>query len=436
MMTGSKIVPKTLIEHLPAATLPGPAWLVGVREHAARSLREVGLPHRKVEAWRTVPLKPLVAEAYSPAAAAEVPGWATELLPADDGCHRVWLVNGRAVPTGEVPAGLRIDALAAAVARDDADLTRYLGAVARSEHFAALNAALFEDGVLVRVEPGVVLDRPVHIIHVGVSGNGPTVAYPRVLVHLRERAQAVVIETYLGDGGAKHLTNVVTEVALEPGSQLEHVRVQLGGDTSHHVGVLAVRQDRASVYRSRTISLGGAMARLDLDVLLAGEGAECELDGLYHATGREFVDNHTRVDHAVPHCSSRESYRGIVDGSAHAVFDGTAIVRRDAQRSAAHQENRNLLLSADATVSTKPHLEIDADDIVASHGATVGALDDDQLFYLRTRGIELERARAVLTYGFVQAIVDEVSHPPIAAWLGAALRARLPHGATIEELLS
>lgn len=431
-MTGSK----TLIEHLPAAALPGPAWLVGVREQAAQTLRERGLPHRKVEAWRTVPLKPLVGEAFAPAAGADVPRWAIDRLPADDGCHRVWLVNGRAVPITGLPAGVRVESLAAAVAGAGADLDRQLGAVARAEHFAALNAALFEDGVLVRIERGAALDRPIHVIHVAVSGAGPTVAYPRVLVHLEERAEAVVIETYLGDGGPKHLTNVVTEVVLDPASQLEHVRVQLGGEGTHHVGVLAVRQDRASVYRSRTISLGGAFARLDLDVLLAGEGAECELDGLYHATGREFVDNHTRVDHAVPSCSSRESYRGIVDGAAHAVFDGTAIVRRDAQHSAAHQENRNLLLSADATVNTKPHLEIDADDIVASHGATVGALDDNQLFYLRTRGVELEQARAVLTYGFVQAIVDEVSHLPIADWLGAALRARLPNGAAIEELLS
>jgi Fe-S cluster assembly protein SufD len=170
--------------------------------------------------------------------------------------------------------------------------------------------------------------------------------------------------------------------------------------------------------------------------LLAGEGAECELDGLYHANGREFVDNHTRVDHAVPRCSSRESYRGIVDGAGHAVWDGTAIVRRGASQTVAHQENRNLLLSLEATINTKPHLEIDTDELVASHGATVGALDDNQLFYLRTRGVELEQARAVLTYGFVQAIVDEVSHAPIAAWLGAVLRSRLPNGAAIEELLS
>jgi Fe-S cluster assembly protein SufD len=431
-MTGSK----TLIEHLPQTALAGPAWLVGVREKAAESLRSVGLPHRKVEAWRIVPLKPITSEAFKPAAPAAVPEWATDMLPADDGCHRVWMVNGRTLPCAELPAGVQVTALSEALSGDDADLTRGLGTVASGEHFSALNAVLFDDGVLVRVERGAVVERPIHIISVAVSEDTPTVAYPRVLIHLQEQSQAVVIETYLGDGGAKQLTNVVTEVVLEPSSNLEHVRIQLGGQASHHVGALAVRQERASVYRSRTISLGGAFSRLDLDVLLAGEGAECELDGLYHATGREFVDNHTRVDHAVPRCSSRESYRGIVDGAGHAVWDGTAIVRRGAHQTVAHQENRNLLLSADATINTKPHLEIDTDDLVASHGATVGALDDDQLFYLRTRGVELEQARAVLTYGFVQAIVDEVSHAPIAEWLGACLRGRLPNGAAIQELLS
>jgi len=171
-------------------------------------------------------------------------------------------------------------------------------------------------------------------------------------------------------------------------------------------------------------------------VRFAGEGAECTLNGVYHATGDEHVDHRTLVDHASPDCESHETYRGLVDGRGRAVFDGTMVVRRDAQRSSAHQENRNLLLSDDAVVNTKPHLEIDADDVKASHGATVGALDDAQLFYLRSRGIEESEARDMLIFAFVEALLDRIPHEPVARRLGEALLERLPHGDLVREMLT
>ncbi len=319
--------------------------------------------------------------------------------------------------------------------RSSATPRRTVGRHARAEDFAALNAALFDDGLVVRVERGARPARPIHVIHVAGAGDAPTSVYPRVLVLCGERAEATLIETYLSREGEKVLVSGVTEVVLGDAARLEHVRVSDGGgDTAYHVASLAAQVGRDATYASRVVTLGGALSRLDVDVLLDGEGAECSLLGVYHAAGRELVDHHTRIDHARPRATSIENYRGIVDGRGQAVFDGTIIVRRDAQHTSAHQENRNLILSDGAGVNTKPHLAIDADDVVCTHGATVGALDEAQLFYLRARGISREQAGAILTFAFLRSVLDSIGWMPVRARLERALLARLPHGDTIREL--
>ncbi|HTM22050.1 MAG TPA: Fe-S cluster assembly protein SufD [Kofleriaceae bacterium] len=421
-----------LIDHL--GQLPGgPDWLALQRADAALRLRERGLPHAKVESWRNTPVKAVTGEAWSGAPLAPVPEWARARF-AGDQTERVYVVNGRPVLDGVVPrVGVELQPLAEALG--DPAVQAALGRVAGADHFAGLNAALWTDGLLVRIGPGVRLERPLHVVHVAVAGASPTVAYPRLLVLAGAGSRAVLVDSYLAEAG-KQLANAVTEIVLDDDARLEHVRVQAGGAGSHHVGTVAVRMQRDSRYLSRVVSLGGSFCRVDLGVTLQGSGAECQLDGVYHAGDRELVDHHTVVEHAVPHTASAEVYRGIADGTGHAVFDGTVYIRRDAKGTAAHQENRNLLMSAGAVVHTKPHLEIDADDVVASHGATVGALDDAQLFYLRARGVGAEQARAVLTWAFVASVLERISHEPLRAELGAALRARLPHGDTIEELLA
>jgi Fe-S cluster assembly protein SufD len=386
----------------------------------------------KLEAWRNTPARGINETAWAGAPAAEVPAWARDRF-AGDGTLRIYAVNGRLVPGAATPAGVAVMPLAAA--RGDAEVEATLGKLAPADLFAGLNAARFTDGVLVRIDAGVHVEQPLHLVHVAVAGEAPTVAYPRVLVLAGPGSRAVLVESYLAADG-KQLTNAVAELALAADAKVEHVRVQAGGRGSHHVGWVAVRQERDSHYLSRVVSLGGTFARVDLSVSLQGQGADCQLDGVYHAGDKELVDHHTVVEHAVPHTASNEVYRGIADGTGHAVFDGTVFIRRDAKGTAAHQENRNLLMSAGAVVHTKPHLEIDADDVVASHGATVGALDDAQLFYLRARGIGAEQAKAVLTWAFVASVLERISHEPLRTLLGAAVRARLPHGDSIEELLS
>ncbi len=417
----------TLIDSLPAE-VGGPDWLAAVRRGALEALRERGLPGKKTEAWRFTPVAPLLRERFADAAPAEVPAWAAARLPeAAAGETRVYLVNGHLVAPASA-AGVTVMPLGQVMDR----VKGVLGEIAAGEHFAALNAARFAGGAAVWLDA---TEAPLHIVHVSVPGAEPTVCYPRLVVTVGQGARATLIESYLAGDGAVQLTSAVTEIEVGPRAQLDHVRVHRGGDASSHVGTLAVRQQAGSVYRSLSASLGGAFARLDVNVLFAGEGAECELDGAYHTTGRELCDHHTVIDHAVPRCSSRETYRGVIDGSSHAIFDGTVYIRRDAQQSSVHQENRNLLLSDDATVNTKPHLEIDADDVVASHGATVGALDEDQLFYLRARGVDEVTARAALIYGFLHDAISRVGTEETAAWLGAALRDRLPDGHAIEEIL-
>ena len=387
----------------------GPEWLVGLRRAAADRLQETGFPTRKTEAWRFTSVKPVTDVAFEPDAP-RASGWTQASSP-------------------------YVRLLSEVLEESPKSIAEYLGTVARAEHFAALNAALFEDGLVVHIPEGARLEAPIEIEHLGVPSGGPTAAYPRVLVIAGARSEAQIVETYLTRDGAKHLTNAVTEVVVGEDAKVDHTRVHEGTSNGFHLGTLAVQQDRGSRYSSRVVTLGGALVRLDLSVTLDGEGAECELDGVYLAGRDDHVDHQTLIDHAKPHCTSRESYRGVLDENGEAVFNGIIVVRRDAQQTSAHQENRNLLLSDDAVIHTKPHLEIDADDVKCSHGATIGALDETALFYLRARGIAEEQARDILTFAFVQALLDRIPHEPVRRRLARAVLARLPHGGEIEELV-
>lgn len=422
----------------------GPQWLVERRRAAAERLRETGFPTRRTENWRFTPVKPLTSVPFAPAPVdtGAAVRWAVAHL-GDAPTHCTLLVNGLQFGPGPNDGGLRsgsgsdcsVEPLSEVLAREPGAVEPYLGKIAAAEHFGALNAVRFEDGVVVRIAGGAILEEPLHLVHVGAPGERPTAAYPRVLVIAGPGSEARLVETYLTHPGERCLTNVVTEVHVGRDAKLDHVRVQEGSDNGFHVATLGVRQERASHYASRVVTLGGALVRLDLGVLLDGEGAECTLDGVYHVGGGDHVDHQTTIDHAEPRCTSHESYRGILDGDGHAVFNGIIVVRRGAQRSSAHQENRNLLLSDRAVVNTKPHLEIDADDVSCSHGATIGALDETALFYLRARGISEAQARDILTFAFVHALLDRIPHPPVRRRVAEALLARLPHGDTIREFV-
>jgi Fe-S cluster assembly protein SufD len=419
-----------------------PVWLRELRQPAALQYRQRGLPHAREEAWRLTPLGSTLATPFGLAASAHaeqrVLSEVQSLLGPARG-QRALIVNGRARLGADARQGpwhvaTLADSLAGSMERGA--FVRYLGQAAPiSDGFVALNQALFSDAVLAVLPRGQAPTEPLEIVVVSVAEDRAVVSYPRVVLVAEEGSQARVVETHVVLGSeASCLSVPVAEVVVEPGAVLEHVRVLYGSVRAYSVGLVMVRQGAGSRYGSLVTTLGGQLSRLDLRVLLEGEGAECSLDGLYVADGDELVDHHTSIEHAQPRCSSQEHYRGIVSDRARSVFDGTIVVRRDAQKTSARQENRNLVLSDDATVHTKPHLEIDADDVTCSHGATIGQINADELYYLRARGIEPAVARALLTQAFARDVMERV----LPAWVGPNAMSRvlgkLPMGEKLEGL--
>jgi Fe-S cluster assembly protein SufD len=418
----------------------GPLWLQRLRQQAAGRINQKGFPNTHDESWRFTPLLPLDHIPFEPASPdlprAELPAFAR----ADPGWlasgARIVLVNGAwTQPSNHLPQGVEVRALRD-VLRDEPELVQgHLGQHAGIDNaFAALNTALFEDGLYLRIARGALVEQPLHVVHVAVGAAEPTAVYPRVVVVAEEGSQCKLVETYMDLAGRLTFTCAVTEVAVGAGAVLDHARVQEEDAEDFHIATLAVQQQRSSRYASRVVTLGAALSRLDLSVSLDGEGAECELDGLYVMSGRQHCDHQTVVDHCAPHTTSREKYKGILDGQSRAVFDGTIYVRPGAVKTNGRQENRNLILSREAICNTKPHLEIDADDVKCSHGATVGQLDEAALFYLRTRGISRDAARAILTYAFAREIVDRIPVEPVRRRLAEMVLARLPAGGRVQEL--
>ncbi|MFO0696466.1 MAG: Fe-S cluster assembly protein SufD [Polyangiales bacterium] len=409
----------------------GPVWLHERRKAAAERVRGTGLPTKKTESFRFTSVKSLADGSFAtPSGAVDAAAVAARL--GDDGTHRLLVVDGVPRLEGAAPEGVEIRSLAEVLEREPARIEPFLGRLAEPEFFAGLNAALFTDGVVVFVRRNTAVAQPIHLVHVAASGETPAVAYPRVLVVAEPGSEVVLVETVLGRSGASHLSNEVVEVAVQANAKVVHVVVHEA--PGYHLVRQAVRVDRDARYEAKSVTLGGGLLRVDLHVMIEGEGAAISLDGVYHVAGHDHVDHHVLVEHRVPRGTSHQRYRGVVDGSGTAVFDGIVIVRPGAGKTEAHQENKNLLLTDTGTVHTKPHLEIETDDVVCSHGATVGSLDADQLFYLRARGIGEDMARAMLTHAFVREILEGIPHEPIRLRLEEAFLRRLPGGEDVRGL--
>jgi Fe-S cluster assembly protein SufD len=299
----------------------------------------------------------------------------------------------------------------------------------RGSAFADLNAALHTDGAVVLVAPGAVLADPIHLCYLS-SGHrdGPVASHPRSLVVAGEGSEASVVESYAGPDGHDYLTNSVTEIRVEDGASFRHYRLQREGQDAFHVARQVVRLGRRARFRAHSFSFGARLARLDVDAVLLGEGGECSLEGLFFAAGERHADVHTRVDHAAPHSTSRELFKGILDGKGRGVFHGLVLVRPGAQKTDAIQSNRNLLLSREALVSSTPQLEILADDVKCKHGSTTGQLDPMALFYLRSRGIGEKEARSLLSRAFAAELVGRIDEPSFRAVVDGELDARLGGG--------
>jgi len=292
-----------------------------------------------------------------------------------------------------------------------------------TQAFVALNTAALEDGAFVHIKRGTVVDEPIHLLFVSTPSAGPTVSHPRTLIIAEENCQATIVESYSGTPDRVYFTNAVTEVAVAENAVLDHYKVQRESLKAYHVATMQLQLARSANFSSHSIALGGSLVRNDANAYLGGEGIECTLNGVYLGNDRQVIDNHTAIDHAMPHCNSHEVYKGILDGHSRGVFNGKIFVRQDAQKTDAKQTNQTLLLSPTAQIDTKPQLEIFADDVKCTHGATIGQLSDEALFYLRARGIPKDQARALLTYAFAGDIVSRIKVDAIRAQLDQVLLA-------------
>lgn len=376
----------------------GPEWLRTARAAAFGRFLEQGFPTTRDEEWKFTNVAPVAQIEWRASAA------------------RLSVMNQ------SLPDGVTISTLREAWATQPA----HEGPSLKSDHpFVLLNTAFFQDGLFIHIAPKTVVTDPIHLVCVAEPGDAPTMVAPRIFVVVGEQAQVSIVERYEGPEGQPVLTTAVTEFLVGPGAVVDHVKVQQEASSTFHLGSMFVHQHRASTFASRAITFGGRIARNDISATLAGEGAECTLNGLYVADGETLVDTHTTIDHAQPHCPSHEVYKGILTGTAKGVFNGKIIVRPDAQKTDAKQTNKALLLSGDATINTKPQLEIFADDVKCTHGATVGQLDDTQLFYLRARGIALADARNMLIHAFASDVLNGIRHDAIREELEVALVQKL-----------
>ena len=416
-----------------------PMWLKHLGEQAWSRFTEVGFPtaRRGNEKWKYTNVAPIARANF---------GYSWDLNPDDDlpagdlkqiaPLEKSWVnavfVDGRfssrlsTIP--ETSNGIRVTSLAEAVKNNGHVVQQHLAEHAGFEEdgFTALNTAFLSDGAFVHVPQGCVSGSPVHLVFVTTERSVPRVSHPRTLIVAEENASVPVVETYVGPPGVEYFTNAVTEISVGDGAQVDHYRLLLESPQAFHVGTSRVRQGRDSDFASGSFMTGTALARNDFQVLLDGPGASSNLKGLYLTAGKQHVDNLISIDHAKPNTYSQLNYKGILDGKSKAVFGGQVLVRKDAQKVEAQQSDKNLLLSDHAEVDSKPSLLIYADDVQCGHGATAGHVDEDSMFYLRSRGLAPETASRMLIHAFAREIIESVSLEPLREYLDGLFMRAIP----------
>jgi Fe-S cluster assembly protein SufD len=417
-----------------------PEPLARLRASALEKFAALGFPTTRLEDWKYTNVAPLAKTPFRLPVDATVTTLSTALLDLmrlAAGPELVFL-NGRYAPdlsrSFSLPKGVEAGSLASALATEPERVLPRLGSCVdyATASFTALNTAFIQDGAFVYVPKGVAVSGIIHLIFFSSPSGETTITHPRTLIVAEESSRVTVVETYIGFADASYCTNAVTEIHVGANAQVKHCKLQEEAEAAYHIATIHARQDADSRFSSHSVSLGGALVRNDIQTVLAGSGGECVFDGLYLASGRQHVDHHTTIDHAQPHCSSRELYKGVLDGQATGVFNGKVVVRPQAQKSDAGQVNKNLLLSGSAVIDTKPQLEIFADDVKCSHGATIGRLDDDALFFLRARGIGRDEARRLLIHAFASEVIQRIDVEPLRARLEQVVRLRF-HETNVPE---
>lgn len=432
------------------AELPGQNvdWLQQVRKTALLTLSEKGFPHKKHEDWKYTNIQPLLEQAFALTDSACIGLMEEDIehlfLSFDEDC-RIVFVNGRFAPQLSVfkhdKSQFELSSLAKVITTQPDLLQPYLAHYADpAEHgFNALNTASINDGLYLHIFKNVQIREPIHVLYLTTAVDGLLVC-PRNLILLDNHARATVVEHYasLGHAGldnSSRLVDAVSETRLAPGAKLEHIKIQQESNHTSHIASHTVLQQRDSQFNSSVISTGGKLVRSDIHTQMVEPGGECLLYGLYIADESQHMDFHTFIEHTAPACSSRQDYRGVLDDSSRVVFNGRVYVHRDAQQSHAEQSNKTLLLSGKAEMDSKPQLEIYADDVKCSHGATVGQLDEDMLFYLRSRGLDQQTARRFLVKGFVGKMLQQIQNPPLRKRIEQWINQRLNLDRTENEIV-
>lgn len=408
----------------------GERWSDEIRRAAIARFGELGFPTTRDEEWRYTSVEPIAKLPFAPGGENGVADTQIDEL-GEIAANRLVFINGhfsaKLSRLAKLPGGVIVSSLAAAMSDSREKVEPYWARHARyqEQSFVALNTALMDDGAFLFVPEGAVLDAPVHFLFISSAPDEATVAHPRNLIVLEKDSQASVAESYLNFDRTVYFTNAVTEIAVGEGAVLDHYKVQLESEKAFHVATHQAHLGRGANFSSHSIALGGALARNDVNASLDGEGGECTLNGLYLTYAQQHVDNHTRIDHVKPQCVSRELYKGIMSGKSRGVFNGKIYVHKTADKTDARQTNKNLLLSEEAWIDTKPQLEIYNNDVKCSHGSTIGQLDEDALFYLRARGIDPRAAIGLLTQGFAADITGRIKSAPVARWVDKLLAEKI-----------
>jgi Fe-S cluster assembly protein SufD len=408
-----------------------PRWVAEARAGAMAQFERLGFPTTRLEQWRFTSVAPITERSFGLAADGAAKIDKDLVAPLGAPVAAAVCVNGRFAATlsslDRLPKGVQILGLERVLSSNPGLVEPYLGklTLTQTNAFTSLNTAFLHDGLVVIVAPGVVLEEPVEIVFASLADGQASMSHPRLLVLAGEASQVTLLERYVGQGGA--FTNAVSEVWLSANAVVDHYKLQEEPADSFHIASMFLHGARNANFSSHSLTFGGCLVRNEVLAVLDGEGIDCTLNGLYVSRDKQLVDNHTTIDHAMPHCGSHEVYKGILADQSRAVFNGKIIVRPDAQKTDAKQTNKALLLSDDANINTKPELEIFANDVKCTHGAAIGQLDEEAMFYLRTRGLDITESRAMLVRAFAGDILSRVKIAPLRGYLEDILTARLPH---------
>jgi Fe-S cluster assembly protein SufD len=425
-----------IFDQISTRTASHPRWLQSLRQDAFARFSETGFPTTHDEDWRFTNVSAVSSTPFEPAGLDTLSREQLEPFSASQFACSLVFVNGLfsrdLSKLAALPKGVTVGSLAAQLKNNSAGIEPHLGRYLNTQRdpFAALNTALIEDGVYVHVPRGVLVETPIYVLYVTVPGSAPTMNHPRNLIVSEENSQVAVVEDYVSLGEGITFSNAATELVAGDNAHVSHYMIVREGDQAYNFSTLRIQQGRHANVATHSLLLSGALVRNNVHPVLAGEGSECLINGLFMANGRQHMDNYMLVEHASPHCDSRQFYNGILNGQSHGVFHGRIIVHKDAQKTDAKQTNRNLLLSDDAQIDTKPQLEIYADDVKCTHGATIGQFDDNALFYLRSRGLAEAAARHVLLLAFANECLDRMNPPQLRDHLEKLVVAGMPEAAT------